>query len=56
MSKFIKDYLIPISTVPIDGVLGYLTNNLPSVRPEPEKGITGLSDTSKVFLYLAQMV
>ncbi|MEM1392516.1 MAG: hypothetical protein AAGG00_04325, partial [Cyanobacteria bacterium P01_H01_bin.150] len=52
MSKHKKDYLIPSSIVLINGVLGYLTNNLPSIQPDPEKGITGLSDTL-IFVFTA---
>ncbi|WP_168163478.1 GUN4 domain-containing protein [Calothrix sp. 336/3] len=37
---------MPIFTVVINGVLAYFINQLPGIRPDPEKGITGLSDTS----------
>jgi energy-coupling factor transporter ATP-binding protein EcfA2 len=46
MSNLTKDYLVPIFTVLINGVLAYFINQLPGIRPDPEKGITGLSDTS----------
>ena len=46
MHTFIKDYLVPILTVVINGILSYFINQLPGIRPDPEKGITGLSDTS----------
>ena len=45
MSK-LKDYLAPISTVLINGVLAYFINQLPGIRADADKGITGLSDTS----------
>ncbi len=51
MSK-LKDYLAPISTVLINGVLAYFINQLPGIRPDPDKGITGFSDTS-IFLFTA---
>ena len=47
MSKF-KESILPIFTVLINGLLAYLINQLPGIRAEPEKGITGLSDNSIV--------
>lgn len=44
MSK-LKNYLAPISTVLINGVLAYFINQLPGIRADANNGITGLSDT-----------
>ncbi|MDJ0773470.1 MAG: GUN4 domain-containing protein [Mastigocoleus sp. MO_167.B18] len=52
MPKSIKDYLIPISIVLINGILAYFINQLPGIRPDPGKGITGLSDAS-IFAFTA---
>ncbi len=46
MSTLVKDYFVPILTVLLNGILAYFINQLPGVQPEPEKGITGLSDAS----------
>ena len=51
MSKF-KESILPIFTVLINGLLAYLINQLPGIRAEPEKGITGLSDNS-IFAFTA---
>ncbi|BDA75093.1 hypothetical protein RIVM261_032720 [Rivularia sp. IAM M-261] len=52
MLTFIKDYLVPIFTIVINGILAYFINQLPSIRPGSEKGIIGLPDTL-IFVFTA---
>ena len=52
MSKFTNDYLVPTSIVLINGILAYFINQLLGIRPDPEKGITALSDSS-IFAFTA---
>lgn len=56
MSKFIKDYLIPASTVLMNGILCYFINQLPGIRSDSENGINGLSDTSIFAITVACIV
>ncbi|MEM9924912.1 MAG: hypothetical protein AAF915_14350 [Cyanobacteria bacterium P01_D01_bin.50] len=52
MSKLTKDYLVPISTVLINGALAYFINQLPSIRADSQKVIPVLSNIS-IYIFTA---
>ncbi|BDA71756.1 hypothetical protein CAL7716_059220 [Calothrix sp. PCC 7716] len=52
MPTFIKNYLAPISTVVLNGILSYFINQLPSIRQDSGNASTGLPDAS-IFAFTA---